>query len=137
VIVVDSSAVIAILEDEAEAPALSACLASDAERLLSAASYVEVGTVLAGRRRSEPDKARPFLDAFLEEARIGIAPVDSAQARLALEARVRFGRGFSTVARLNFGDCFAYALAKSLDAPLLYVGDDFTGTDIQPALARS
>jgi ribonuclease VapC len=134
VIVVDSSAVIAILEDEAEAAALSARLALDPERALSAASYVEMGTVLAGRRRSEPDKAQQFLDAFLEEAGIGLAPVDATQARLALEARVRYGRGFSSVARLNFGDCFAYALAKSLDAPLLYVGDDFTGTDIRSAL---
>jgi ribonuclease VapC len=137
VIVVDPSAVIAILEDEVDAARLSACLATDAERMLSAASYLEVGTVLAGRRRNEPDKAQPFLDAFLDEAGIGIAPFDSAQARLALEARVRYGRGFSSAARLNFGDCFAYALAKSLDAPLLYVGDDFTGTDIRSALDRS
>ena len=135
-IVVDSSAVIAILEDEPVSAALSACLALDSERLLSAASYLEVGTVLAGRRRSEPEMAQQFLDAFLEEAGIGIAPVDAAQARLALEARVRYGRGFRPAARLNFGDCFAYALAKSRDAPLLYVGDDFTGTDIAAALER-
>jgi ribonuclease VapC len=134
VIVLDSSAVIAILQDEAEAAALSARLALDAERMLSAASYLEVGAVLAGRRRSEPEKAQQFLDAFLEEAGIGIAPVDAAQARLALEARVRYGRGFASAARLNFGDCFAYALSKSLGAPLLYIGDDFTGTDVQPAL---
>lgn len=63
-----------------------------------------------------------------------MAPLDEAQARLALEARIRFGKGFGAKANLNLGDSFAYALAKSLDAPLLYVGDDFRQTDVKSAL---
>jgi ribonuclease VapC len=135
VIVVDSSAVIAMMVDEPLSGELASCLALDTERLLSAASYVEIGTVLAGRRRHDPELAQKDLDAFLENTDIGIAPVDASQARLALQARVRYGRGFGTAARLNFGDCFAYALAKSCEAPLLFVGDDFTGTDIKSALS--
>jgi len=63
-----------------------------------------------------------------------IAPVDEAQARVALEARVRYGRGFGHPAHLNYSDCFAYALAKVRDLPLLYIGNDFAHTDIVPAL---
>jgi len=134
VIVVDSSAIAAIMFDEVQAAALASRLSMDSERLLSAASYLEVGTVLAGRRKSAPDKAQHDLDTFLQEAQIGIASVDERQARLALQARVRYGRGFGGPADLNYGDCFSYALAKSCDAPLLYVGDDFARTDIASAL---
>jgi ribonuclease VapC len=133
-IVIDSSAIAAILFDESSATALTTRLSSEHERVLSAASYVEVGTVLAGRRKTAPEKARDDLDAFLDEAHMNILPVDGKQARLALEARIRYGRGFGAAAKLNFGDCFAYALAKSLDAPLLYVGDDFVRTDVICAL---
>jgi ribonuclease VapC len=134
VIVVDSSAIAAILFDEPGAAELTARLSSDTERVLSAASYLEVGTVLAGRRRTTPAKAQRDLDDFLEEAHIVIAPVDENQARLALRARIEYGRGFGVRGGLNYGDCFAYALAKSLDAPLLFVGDDFARCDVTPAL---
>ena len=71
---------------------------------------------------------------MLDEAGIRVAVLDEAQARMALEARIRFGKGFGARAKLNFGDSFAYALAKSLNAPLLFIGEDFHHTDITPAL---
>jgi ribonuclease VapC len=135
VIVVDSSAIAAIMFNEPRASDLAAVLAAERERVLSAASYLEVGTVLAGRRRSAPEEAQQDLDAFLREADIDIAAVDADQARLALNARVRYGRGFGARRGLNYGDCFSYALAKALNAPLLYVGDDFARTDVTSALA--
>jgi ribonuclease VapC len=134
VIVVDSSAVIAILFSEAPAVALVSRLGSDPDRRMSVASYLEVGTVLAGRRRSNKSRAVDDLNAFLQEAGIALSPVDVQQAGLALQARIRYGRGMGHGGLLNFGDAFSYALAKSLDAPLLFVGDDFGSTDIASAL---
>lgn len=133
-IVVDSSAVIAILFGEAEASAAAERLASDPERVISVASYLEAGTVLAGRRRSDRLKAIQDLEQFLSEAQIELVPVDGAQARLALRARIVYGRGMGHGGALNFGDAFSYALAKSLEAPLLFTGDDFLSTDVTPAL---
>ncbi len=127
-IVVDSSAVVAMLFGEASAAALAARLAADPDRVMSVASYLETGTVLAGRRRTDRLKAIDDLDSFLGEAGIALAPVDATQARLALAARIVYGRGMGHGGTLNFGDTFAYALAKSLDAPLLFIGDDFAGT---------
>jgi ribonuclease VapC len=134
-IVVDSSAVIAIIFQEPEAGALAARISETpfGQRFMSAADYVEAGTVLAGRR-SDPMTAVSRLDEFLGSAGVTLTPVDENQARIALEARIRFGRGFGTRAKLNYADSFAYALAKSLRAPLLYVGDDFAATDVEPAL---
>ena len=133
-IVVDSSAVIAILFSESSAPALVSRLGADPDRFMSVASYLEVGTVLAGRRRSNKSRAIDDLNTFLDEAGIALSPVDVAQARLALQARITFGRGMGHGGSLNFGDAFSYALAKSLDAPLLFVGDDFASSDIASAL---
>jgi ribonuclease VapC len=134
-IVVDASAVIAMLFGEQSSAALSARLAADADRVISVASYIEAGTVLAGRRRSDRLKAIDDLDAFLAAAWIKIAGIDTTQARLALRARIRYGRGMGHGGALNFGDTFSYALAKALDAPLLSVGNDFAGTDVRRALA--
>lgn len=133
-IVIDSSAVIAILFGEPSAAALAARLATDPDRLMSVASYLETGTVLAGRRVSEKLRAIDDLNVFLNEAQIALSPVDATQAHLALRARITYGRGMGHGGLLNFGDAFSYALAKSLGAPLLFVGDDFTATDIQSAL---
>jgi ribonuclease VapC len=133
-IVVDSSAVVAILFGEPSAAALLARLAADPDRVMSVASYLETGTVLAGRRRSDRLRAIDDLDAFLDEAGITLAPVDETQARLALQARIRFGRGMGHGGVLNFGDAFACALARTREAPLLFIGDDFGTTDVIVAL---
>lgn len=133
-IVVDSSAVVAIMFGEPSARALAERLAADPDRVMSVANYVETGTVLAGRRTRNHAAAIEDLDTFLDAAGIALAPIDAAQAQLALAARVRFGRGMGHGGALNFGDAFAYALAKTHDAPLLFIGDDFSATDVAIAL---
>ena len=133
-IVIDSSAAVAILFGEPSAAALVARLAADPDRVMSVASYLETGTVLAGRRQSDRLRAIDDLDEFLDEAGIALAPVDEAQARLALRARIRFGRGMGHGGVLNFGDAFSYALARTREAPLLFIGDDFRSTDVTAAL---
>ena len=132
VLVVDTSAVVALLKSEPGWEALASRLHAAASRLLSVAGWVELSLVVAGRHGDAATLA--FLDRFLQTAAIERRPVDEPQARLAREAFLRFGKGRHP-AGLNFGDCFAYALARTLDAPLLFVGDDFARTDVRPALA--
>jgi ribonuclease VapC len=135
-IVVDSSAIIAILFSEPVASVLLARLAAETERLMSVASYLETGTVLAGRRAANRLLAIDDLDDFLRDADIALVPVDVAQARLALQARIRFGRGMGHGGVLNDGDCFSYALARRKDAPLLFIGDDFGRTDVKVSFIK-
>jgi ribonuclease VapC len=135
--VVDASAIIAILFEETQATECMDALQSNTTRIISAVNYVEAGTVMAGRIRSDdPHEAIADLNAFLADFHIAIAPVDDSLARAAMRARVDYGKGFGTRGGLNFGDCFAYALAKRHSAPLLYVGDDFALTDVRSALSR-
>ena len=101
---------------------------------MSVVSYVETGTVLAGRRQTDKLRAIDDLDAFLAEAGIVPTPVEASQARHALAARIRFGRGMGHGGKLNFGDAFSHALARTRAAPLLFIGDDFSETDIAVAL---
>ena len=133
-IVVDSSAFIAMFLNEETAGQLLTRLAVESDRLMSVASYVETGTVLAARRRDRPASAIEDLDRFRIELALALAPVDEEQAHLALRARIQFGRGMGHGGMLNFGDCFSYALARSRRAPLLFVGDDFSTTDVEVAL---
>jgi ribonuclease VapC len=125
-----------VLWNEPEADRVLARLVREkpGARRMSVASYLETGSVLASRRKRDPKKAVVELDAFLADAGIDLAAVDVGQATAALTARIRFGRGCGSGAGLNYGDCFSYALAKSLDAPLLVVGKDFTKTDVKAAL---
>src|SRR5207249_12173746 len=99
---------------------------------MRAATYVEISAVIDASR--DPIASRRCND-LLREARFAIEPVTEAQAHIAREAYREFGRGSGHPARLNFGDCFAYALAKTMNEPLLFKGDDFTQTDIKSALA--
>lgn len=129
--IVDASAVMAILRDE---PAAAACAGAIAEApvcRMSAANFVEAAIVIDGSR--DPIASRRF-DDLIREAQITIEPVTETHARLAREAYRDFGRGTGHPARLNFGDCFAYALAKSIREPLLFTGSDFSHTDVMPAL---
>ena len=126
---IDSSAVVAILQDEPERSALVRKLARDRVRLLSAANYLEAAIVIDDRLG---DAGARDLRLFLIEATIEIVPVTAAQAELARVAYRRFGRG-NHPARLNYGDCFAYALARETGEPLLFKGDDFSRTDIAAA----
>jgi len=128
--IVDTSALIAILRDERDAISYAKAIANAAVRRISAANYVETAAVIDGSR--DPIASRRF-DDLLREARLAIEPVTEAQARIAREAYRDFGMGSGHPARLNFGDCFAYALARAKNEPLLFKGDDFTHTDITPA----
>ena len=132
VLAVDPSAVVALLKNEPGWEALASRLHAAASRLLSVVGWVELSLVVAGRHGDAA--TLEFLDRFLQAAAIEFHPVDASQARLAREAFLRFGQGCHP-AGLNFGDCFSYALARTLDAPLLFVGDDFSQTDVRAALA--
>ena len=134
-IVVDSSAVVGIALREPDYRRLAQRIADESGATISVANYVESGQVLAQRRLHAPEAALGEFHELLRRLNISLAPVDEAQARIALEARIRYGRGFGHPARLNYSDCFAYALAKARNLPLLFVGDDFTHTDIVSALA--
>lgn len=125
--IVDTSALVAILRDEPDAKTFATAIAGADRRRLSTANYVETAIVIDGSRN--PIASRHF-DDLLREAEIVIEPVTEEQARIAREAYRDFGRGSGHPAGLNFGDCFAYALAKALREPLLFKGDDFVHTGI-------
>jgi ribonuclease VapC len=128
-VVLDASALLAILLGEPERDRFIESIALTTRRLVSAATVVECGLVLISRR-GEGGIAR--LNSLLHEAGVEIAAVDSAQAQAAVDAFRRFGKGRHP-AGLNFGDCFAYALASLTGERLLYKGDDFAKTDIAAA----
>ena len=134
-IAVDSSALVAILLTEPGADQFSERLVRSAGAVLSVANYVETGQVLAQRAPDAIEETLADFHTFLQTSLIKLAEVDEAQARVALNARIKFGRGFGHPAKLNYSDCFAYALAKTRGLPLLYKGGDFTHTDIVSALA--
>ena len=131
--IVDSSAIVAILGHEDDVDSLAEALVEAPIRRLSAVNYVETAIVIDSRR--DPVLSRG-LDDFLREAQIKIEGVTPEQARLAREAYRDFGKGRRR-AGLNFGDCFAYALAKAMGEPLLFKGEDFRHTDITSALPPS
>ena len=127
--VIDSSALIAILRKEPESEALAQAIYRDPVRLVSAVTKLEAGMVAIGRR----DRAAAAeLDALLVDLRVEIVPFDDAQADIAREAFARYGKGRHK-AGLNFGDCAAYALAVLEAEPLLFKGTDFAATDVAVA----
>jgi ribonuclease VapC len=129
-IVVDSSAVIAIFHQEHDADDYARRIATDDDPVMSAANLVEISIVLRGLKEIAPDRAERWLDDFIEAAGIRIEPVTPDQANAARSAHLQFGKGTGHSAGLNYGDCFAYALAKVMEAPLLCKGNDFRSTDI-------
>ena len=124
--VIDTSAIVAILLDEPDRPRLVAAIGTADSKYLSVASFVEASVVL--HARSGPQAVR-LLDRFIDRAGIEVEPVSVAQGRLARDSYERFGKGRHP-AGLNFGDCFAYALAVERHEPLLFKGDDFAQTDV-------
>jgi ribonuclease VapC len=127
-VIIDTSALIALLREEPERDALARLLADAPVRRMSAATYVELAAVVDGRGDAVLSGA---LDAWIEAWRITIEPLTETQAQIAREAYRRFGRGSGHPARLNLGDCFSYALARDLREPLLFKGEDFALTDIE------
>jgi ribonuclease VapC len=132
-VIIDTSALIAILAAETDAPAYAQAVASAGVRRLSAASYLECGIVLDNQHDPVVSRA---LDELIAEADISIEPVTEHQARLARQAYTDFGRGSGHRAGLNFGDCLSYALALDTREPLLWKGNDFGYTGIASALDR-
>lgn len=128
--IVDSSALVAILRGEPEAGAFAIAVENARVKRVSVVSYVETAAVIDGSR--DPVASRR-LDELIREANLVMEPVTEEQASMAREAYRDFGRGSGHPARLNLGDCFSYALAKDLGEPLLFKGDDFTHTDIEAA----
>lgn len=129
--IVDTSAIVAILRGEPERPAILAALAAAPVARMSTGSRLELSIVI--RRLEDPVVERRVED-LLEALRITVEPFTVAQGAVAQRAFADFGRGSGHPARLNFGDCFAYALARESGEPLLFKGDDFTHTDLTPAL---
>jgi ribonuclease VapC len=128
--IIDTSAIVAILNDEPERRAFNEAIERSDICLLSAASFLEASIVIENNRGYEG--LRDF-DLWMATAGIEHAPVDADQAQIAREAFRQYGKGRHPAA-LNFGDCFSYALAKATGFPLLFKGEDFTKTDIQAAL---
>ena len=129
--IVDTSAVIAIIKNEQEARAFSDVIEAAGVVRISAASYLE-SNIVVGRYKDPILTAR--LEEILENPGMQIEPVTASQAKIAGEAYRDFGKGSGHAANLNFGDCFSYALAREKREPMLWKGDDFGHTDIRPAV---
>jgi ribonuclease VapC len=129
--IVDSSAIVAVLRTEPEASGFVRAIESADKCQISAVSYIEAAIVID--KGGDAIASRRF-DDFLRISRIAVEAVTPRQAEIARQAYRDFGKGRHE-AGLNFGDCFAYALAREMDAPLLFKGNDFRHTDIEPAEA--
>ena len=127
--IIDTSAVLAILLSERDAAAFARAIEDASDRRMSAANYLEAALVIDNR--GDAVAQREF-DRFFQRSGIIIEPVTIEQAQIAREAYRDFGKGHHR-SGLNFGDCFAYACARQAGVPLLYKGDDFPRTDIEPA----
>jgi ribonuclease VapC len=128
--VIDTSALLAVLQDEPERRAFNEAIETAEARRISAANFVETSIVIETRYGADGVRE---LDEFFESAAVDIAAVDAEQAREARRAFRHYGRG-RHAAGLNFGDCFAYALATVLGEPLLFKGTDFSRTDVVSAI---
>ena len=128
--IVDTSALVALLRGEDDATRFARALAARGEpKRISAANFLETAIVIDGSRDAIASRR---LDDVMAKASLTIEPVTAEQAHIARAAYRDFGKGSGHPAQLNFGDCFAYALAKTTDEPLLFKGEDFGFTDIRP-----
>ncbi len=128
--IVDASALLAVLLDEPEAPAFAAAICDADPAAISVVNYLEVAIRID--RQDSVTLTQKF-DRFIEFSGIGLRPVSVSQTRIARQAYAEFGKGRHR-AGLNFGDCFAYALAKEAGDTLLFKGADFIHTDLRPAI---
>jgi ribonuclease VapC len=130
-VIVDSSALVAILKQEPERQRFAEMLRNASKIRISAATYFEVSSVIDSAR--DPVSSR-LLDDLIDHYKIIVEPVTEAQARIARQAYRDYGKGSGHRANLNFGDCFSYALARDKREPLLFKGDDFGHTDLRSAV---
>ncbi len=128
--VVDTSALLAIFLAEPERKQFLEVITQGDTRYISAANVLETGIVLEARRG---EAAGREFDLFLRQAKLEVVPVDSDHIEIARLAWRKYGKG-RHAAGLNFGDCFTYALAKAMGEPILFKGEDFTHTDLSPAI---
>ncbi|PPE80599.1 VapC toxin family PIN domain ribonuclease [Kaistia algarum] len=131
---VDASAMVAILCEEGDARELETRLLSNDPSMTSPIAIFEASLALQRKLKADADEAREMLQRLLALADTAIEPVTEADAQLALSAHARYGKGRGHPAQLNMGECFAYAMAKSRGAALLFKGDDFIHTDIRSAV---
>lgn len=131
--IIDTSAIMAIVLGEDEEVAFTDAIFRASNPTMSAASFVELAAVIVWRHPAR----RTAADALIETARIVLEPLSVLHAKIASTAYATFGRSTGHPAKLNFGDCYAYALAKARDEPLLFKGDDFTHTDVLKAIENA
>ncbi len=128
--IVDTSALISLLKEEPDAPKFERALAGATSLAISASSFLEAAIVTDSSKNKDLSDR---LDVLIEDFCVDIVPFTQQQAKIARQAYQQFGRGSGHPARLNFGDCFAYALARDRDEPLLFKGNDFAQTDVKQA----
>jgi ribonuclease VapC len=128
--VIDTSALLAILFGEPDAPRLSTAIAADTSRLVAAPTLVEAAAVMLGRKGAAGEIA---LDALLQRLTITVVPMSPDAAASARSAYARYGKGVGSPGVLNYGDCLAYGVALALGEPLLFTGTDFQKTDVPAA----
>ncbi len=131
---VDASAIVAVLNGETEATAFADALERSDVRVTSPIAIFEATLGICRVRHATVEQAAADVAEFLKIAGILCAPITEHETRTALVAFDRYGKGRGHPARLNLGDCFAYAVARNRNLPLLFKGDDFSKTDIEPAL---
>lgn len=129
--IIDTSALIALMQREPGYQQIAQTIATNPVRRISAGTFIELWVVVY--RSRSPDLLQA-VDGYLNEIDLIVEPVTASQASIAQRAYQTYGRGMGHPARLNFGDCFAYALAIERGEPLLFVGEDFRQTDVTPAL---
>ena len=130
---VDASAIVAILNAEPQADAFADAIEASGAAVTSPIAIFEAGLALCRTRHTAVEDATADVEEFLNVAGIQCLPITQNEARTALAAYARYGKGRGHPAQLNLGDCFAYAMARNQGVPLLFKGDDFTKTDIEPA----
>ena len=131
---VDASALVAILTNEPEAARLADAIEATAGRSTSPLAIYETVAAIVRKKSLLPTEAHIEVMGFLTEAEIDIVAIAEAEVAAAVQALQRFGRGTGHPARLNMGDCFAYACARTRGQSLLFAGEDFVHTDIRPSL---
>lgn len=127
---VDASALVSILTNEPDAASLIDRMAEDGDLLSSAIAVWETTLAIARDRKCQPPEAFALVDSFCHDMDIVVAPIGPSESAIAVEAFTRYGKGRHE-AKLNMGDCFAYACARTNNADLLYKGDDFARTDLR------
>jgi ribonuclease VapC len=130
---VDASAIVAILTDEPEADEFMSILGGASGSITSPIAIYEATLGFSRKRGATMNEASGLVSGLISQSRIACVPIDAAAAETALLAHEKFGKGRGHPARLNMGDCFAYAVAKNRGVPLLYKGDDFAKTDVKRA----